>query len=374
VTFTAQWKQNATDSSTNTGTNTGAGTSTDTSTDPITATDPVNDAVTTETVTNPDGSTTTVETSESGAVTTTNTTTDGVTGVTVTNAAGTVTSLSAQIPAVVATQAARSGKSVTVPIEVKAAQSTASAPAIALSVPSGAGEVKVDIPVTDVGAGVVAVIVNADGTEEIVKTCTVTDDGVELAVSGDTTVKIVDNTKTFKDVAEDHWGLEVITFTTARTIFNGTSDTTFEPEVDMSRGMLAQVLYNLENAPDTGDIADFVDVSPDAWYADAVAWAADAGVVEGYGNGRFGPTDNITREQMVVMLWRYAGKPTASTDSMNAFPDADSVSAYAQDAMAWAIENGIINGANGKLSPTSNATRVQVAAVVMRYCTYLTQN
>jgi hypothetical protein len=262
---------------------------------------------------------------------------------------------------------------VTLPIKVAAAKSTTSAPAIAVSVPAGAGEVKVEIPVTDVSVGVVAVMVNADGTEEIVKTCIATDDGVELAVSGDSTVKIVDNTKTFNDVSDDHWGLNAITFATARTIFNGTSDTTFEPEVSMSRGMLAQVLYNLENAPESGVADDFLDVDEDDWYADAVTWAADAGVVQGYGDGSFGPTDSITREQMVVMLWRYAGEPTASTDSMNAFPDAGNVDDYAQQAMAWAVANGIINGNGGKLDPQGSATRVQVATVAMRYCSVLAQ-
>jgi uncharacterized repeat protein (TIGR02543 family) len=328
----------------------------------------------TETVTHEDGSTTTVETAENGTVTTTHTTATGVTGETVTDQAGTVTSVSATIPAAVATAAAEKGETVSLPITVQAAQSTASAPAIAVNVASTAKSVKVEIPVTDVKPGMVAVIVNEDGTEQIVKTSSITDNGVELAVSGNTTLKIVDNTKTFADVSSTYWGNEAITFATSRTIFNGTSETTFNPTGTMTRGMLAQVLHNLETAPETVSLADFQDVDADDWYAEAVAWAADAGIVNGYGNGTFGPNDNITRQQVAVMLWRYAGQPTtASTDSINAFADAGSVSSYAQQAMAWAIENGIINGVGGNLSPDSNANRAQVATMMMRYCAILAQ-
>jgi hypothetical protein len=141
----------------------------------------------------------------------------------------------------------------------------------------------------------------------------------------------------------------------------------------MTRGMLAQVLHNLETDPETVPLDAFQDVDVDDWYAEAVAWAADAGIVTGYGNGTFGPNDNITRQQVAVMLWRYAGQPTASADSIDTFGDADSVSTYAQQAMAWAIENGIINGINGNLSPNSNATRAQVATMMMRYCSVLAQ-
>jgi uncharacterized repeat protein (TIGR02543 family) len=325
----------------------------------------------TETVTYEDGSTTTVETAANGTVTTTQTTAAGVTGVTVKDQSGAVTSVSATIPATVATAAAQSGEAVSLPLNVQAAQSSAAAPAIAVNVPSTTKSVKVEIPVENVSLGVVAVVVNADGSEEIDKTSIVTDTGVELAVSGSTTVKIVDNTKTFDDVASTYWGNDAITFATARTIFNGTSSTTFTPEGTMTRGMLAKVLHNLESSPEAVSLADFLDVSDDAWYAEAVAWAAETGIVTGYGDGTFGPTDDVTRQQVAVMLWRYAGQPTVSTNSINTFGDADSVSTYAQQAMAWCIENGIINGINGNLNPNSNATRTQVATMMMRYCTVL---
>jgi uncharacterized repeat protein (TIGR02543 family) len=410
VTFTAVWTENkvetstdnktetgtdsnTTDDTTNTTTNTNTGTSTGTNTGSnigtgngsnsgttnasvTTATSAVANTVidgNTETVTYEDGSTTTVATAENGTVTTTHTTAAGVTGETVKDQAGTVTSVSATIPAAVATAAAEKNETVSLPITVQAAATTASAPAIAVNVARAAKPVKVEIPVENVSAGVVAVIVNEDGTEEIVKTSVITDNGVELALSGSATVKIVDNTKTFDDVASTYWGNEAITFATSRTIFNGTSASTFTPEGTMTRGMLAQVLHNMETDPETVSLDAFQDVDDDDWYAEAVAWAADAGIVTGYGNGTFGPTDDVTRQQVAVMLWRYAGQPTASADSINAFGDAASVGSYAQQAMAWAIENGIINGINGNLKPESNATRTQVATMMMRYCNVLTQ-
>jgi uncharacterized repeat protein (TIGR02543 family) len=415
VTFTAVWTQNSTGSDTNTGTNTGSDTGSNTGSDTgsntgtntgsntgtntgsntgtntgsntgsnagttnvtvTTITAPVANTVVegdTETVTYEDGSTTTVQTAENGTVTTTHTTAAGVTGATVTNPAGTVTSVQATIPAAVATAAALNGETVSLPITVQAAATTSAAPAIAVSVSAAAEPVKVEIPVENVSAGVVAVIVNEDGTEEIVKTSVITDNGVELALSGSATIKIVDNTKTFDDVASTYWGNEAITFATSRTIFNGTSSTTFTPEGTMTRGMLAQVLHNMETDPETVSLEAFLDVDSDDWYAEAVAWAADAGIVTGYGDGTFGPNDDVTRQQVAVMLWRYAGQPTASVDSINAFGDAEEVDSYAQQAMAWAIENGIINGINGNLSPDSNATRTQVATMIMRYCNVLTQ-
>ena len=104
-----------------------------------------------------------------------------------------------------------------------------------------------------------------------------------------------------------------------------------------------------------------------AWYSDAVAWAAERGIVAGYGNGLFGPSDNITREQLAVILWRYSGEPAATNKELR-FSDADSASDYALDALRWAVENGVINGyGNGVLAPKGLATRAQVAQMLMNY-------
>lgn len=136
----------------------------------------------------------------------------------------------------------------------------------------------------------------------------------------------------------------------------------------MTRGMLAMVLFNLENNPNTIITDAFMDVESGAWYAESVSWAASHGIVDGYGDGIFGAEDSITREQFVTMLWRYAGEPQA-TGSLNAFPDASDIQGWASDAMVWAVQNGIIEGTDGgRLDPRSNALRSQVATMFMRFC------
>lgn len=133
--------------------------------------------------------------------------------------------------------------------------------------------------------------------------------------------------------------------------------------------MLAQILYNNEERPPASG-SSFTDVKSGAWYADAVSWATQKGIVSGYGNGRFGPNNNITREQLAVMLWRYAGSPI-STASLNSFTDQAKAGKYALAALRWAVEKGIISDkGNGTLDPKGNATRAEVAHMLMNYFAY----
>ena len=156
-------------------------------------------------------------------------------------------------------------------------------------------------------------------------------------------------------------------FASARELFSGTSETTFSPTQPMSRGMLATVLYRLEGSPDQDAPASYGDVSSDAWYADGVAWATENGIANGYGDGQFGPNNNVTREQFAVMLWNYAGRPSASGQTLD-FTDADQASGYALEALCWAVENGILNGyGNGKLIPGGMATRAQAAQMLKNF-------
>jgi hypothetical protein len=111
----------------------------------------------------------------------------------------------------------------------------------------------------------------------------------------------------------------------------------------------------------------FPDVGEGKWYSNAITWAYQAGVVEGYDDGNFGPNDKITREQLATMIWRYAGKLQATTSSLGSFTDAAKVSSYAQDALLWACEKAIVQGDNGVLDPKGNATRAQAATMIMRY-------
>ena len=147
---------------------------------------------------------------------------------------------------------------------------------------------------------------------------------------------------------------------------SGTGSNTFAPGDNLTRAMLAQILYNNEGKPATSGNS-FTDVQSSAWYADAVTWATQKGIVSGYGNGQFGPNDNITREQLAVMLWRYAGQPASSTE-LDSFTDIDKANDYALTALRWAVEKGIISGkGSGTLDPTGNATRAEVAQMLMNY-------
>ncbi len=173
--------------------------------------------------------------------------------------------------------------------------------------------------------------------------------------------------KVFADVSEDNWFYDAVAFVTGRGLFSGTSETEFSPNAAMTRGMLAKVLHNLSSNPAASAEADFTDVNGE-YFADAVAWAAEAGIISGYGDGLFGPNDSITREQLAVMLHRFAGKPAANGPAL-AQKDAKQISEYALPAMRWAVEYGIISGkADNTLDPKGQATRAEVASMLMRFC------
>ena len=134
-----------------------------------------------------------------------------------------------------------------------------------------------------------------------------------------------------------------------------------------SSGLALRRSYNKEGKPLVTSGSTFADVADGQWYAPAIIWAAAYGIVGGYGNGLFGPDDNITREQLAVMLWRWAGSP-AATDKELHFTDADEASGYALDALRWAAENGVLNGySDGRLNPGGTATRAQAAQMLRNY-------
>ena len=136
--------------------------------------------------------------------------------------------------------------------------------------------------------------------------------------------------------------------------------------------MLVTILWRLAGAPEA-DSALFDDVAAQAWYAAAVNWAAAGDVADGYGGGRFGPEDPITREQMAAMLWRYAGRPE-SDGSLSAFTDSGQVSGWAAEAMTWAVEQGLITGVGGgRLNPQGQASRAEAATILMRFALDLAQ-
>lgn len=303
----------------------------------------------TETTKNPDGSTTTVETRKDGSVTETNKTAGGSVGTVKSDANGN-SEISASISAADVSAAAKKNEPVAAPVSVAPAASPAAAPVIKLSVPASAGEVSVVIPVVNAQQGTVAIKVNPDGTEEIIKTSVVTKDGVVLGVKGSTQIKIVNNDKDFSDTV-GHWAESDVDFVSARELFTGTAPQTFSPESATTRGMVVTVLARLAGESTDGGAN---------WYDKGCAWAVTNGVSDGTD-----PNGTVTREQLAAMLYRYFGSPAVSGSL--SFADASSVSEYAHDAMQWCVNNGIINGMDGLLNPQGQATRAQVSAMFTRY-------
>ena len=223
------------------------------------------------------------------------------------------------------------------------------------------------IPAKNAGPGTVAVLIHEDGAREILQRSIAEDGRMSIPLNGSAKIEIVDNSRTFSDVPAANWASEAVTFAAARELFSGTSETTFSPDETMSRAMLATVLYRLEGQPEQTAASAYSDVSSDAWYADSVAWAVENGIASGYGDGQFGPNDSVTREQFVVMLWRYMGSPKAGRRDLE-FADADQVSDYAQEALCWAVENGVLNGnGSGQLVPGGTATRAEAAQMLKNF-------
>ena len=347
------------------------GNTTQTKTETVTNKDGSTTETVTETVKGADGSTsetqTVVSTDKDGATTTTETvkatdpTGTTATKTTETNAEGeTTTSVEAAVSDKALTEAAKDEAPVTLPVEVAApkAAEADSAPVVKVEVPSTVSTentVKVEIPVENPTPGTVAIIVKEDGTEEIVKTSVLGENGVVLTLDGSATVKIVDNSKHFEDVHPvDHWAGDTIDFVASREIFSGTGKNTFSPDVAMTRAMLMTVLARYDGEDTT---------TGDTWYEKGMDWAKANGVSDGTN-----PDANITREQLATMLYRYAGSPEHD-GAIDRFPDADAVSSYAAEAMRWAVSNGLIDGMDdGTLNPQGDATRAQVAAVLARFC------
>ena len=175
----------------------------------------------------------------------------------------------------------------------------------------------------------------------------------------------------FGDVSPDSWYRGAVEFVYDNKLMSGTSGTTFGPDASMTRAMLVTVLYSMEGKPSVSGKLPFVDVDGDAWYYAPVAWAYVSGIVSGTSAATFSPEANITREQMVAIFSKYAnskGLDTPAAASIDGYGDADSVSAYARNALSWAVGNGIISGTSATtLTPAGSATRAQCAVILMRF-------
>ena len=172
----------------------------------------------------------------------------------------------------------------------------------------------------------------------------------------------------FSDVAADAWYAGAVEYVRDNGLMSGTSATTFEPDGTMTRAMLATTLYRAAGSPAVSGSDSFTDTADDAWYADAVLWASQRGVISGYGNNLFGTNDPVTREQIATILWRYAGSPAAEAGAD--FADEGDISAYAVQAVDWTRANRVMTGVDGnRFLPQSNATRAQVATILRNYLT-----
>lgn len=173
-------------------------------------------------------------------------------------------------------------------------------------------------------------------------------------------------TGNFTDVPAGSWYEDAVRYVQEQGIMGSTTDATFSPSDTMTRGMLATVLYRTEGSPAATNSAGFMDVAAGQWYTPGVTWAADSGIISGYGNGTFGVNQPVTREQIATILWRYDGSPNAEKGTD--FSDESSISAFAVTAVDWAQEAGIMNGRSGNLfAPKDSITRAEVASILFQY-------
>ena len=320
------------------------GTVTESKTETITSKDGTKSETKSETKTDKNGVT-------SGTETTKTTTANGSTGMTITTIENgeSKTAAEAKVSSKAVEDAKKNGEAVKAPVEVEASRNSNTAPTVKVELPKGTGETKVEIPVSNVKPGTVAVLVHPDGTEELLKDSIPTENGIQLTVNDGATVKIVDNSKDFIDT-QDHWAKDAIDFVSARGLVNGMSATIYAPNNSTTRAQLWTILARQADADLTGG---------NTWYEKAQNWAKAKGVSDGAN-----PNAAINRAQMVTMLWRAMGQPEAGGAAT--FTDVSADSYYA-GAVSWAVEHGITTGVGGgHFDPTATCTRAQIAAFLAR--------
>lgn len=222
-----------------------------------------------------------------------------------------------------------------------------------------------DVTVVDSMGKKLTVTKNEDGTYSF------TMPGSSVKVSATFISKTQVSSGTFSDVTDDKWFAESVKYVVEHGLMVGTSESVFSPDAATTRGMIVTILYRLAGEPEVKS-GPFTDVPAGRWYTNAVSWAEANGIVGGYGDGTFGPEDNITREQMAAILYRYArymGYDVTGTANLNAFIDLNDLASYAKEATAWANASGLISGiTETTLNPKGTATRAQVSMILMRFC------
>ena len=190
-----------------------------------------------------------------------------------------------------------------------------------------------------------------------------------LLLPGSASVALIRGAETFADVPDGYWGAEAVAFAASRGLLQGVGGDRFDPDGVLTRAMLVTVLYRLEGQPEGAEAA-FSDVAVEAWYASAAAWAAEAGIANGVSGGAFAPERSITRQELAAMLYRYAGYAgldTSARQPLTAFADGAERAGWAEEALSWALATGLLTGKDGgRLDPAGNASRAEVAAVLER--------
>ena len=217
------------------------------------------------------------------------------------------------------------------------------------------------VAVTDRFGNAVAVTEQADGTY------TFTMPNGQVTV----TVTFAETPLPFTDVTEGDWFYDAVRYAYETGLMDGVGDSLFAPNSETTRAQLVTILYRLAGQPAVSGDLIFTDVEVGTWYTDAVAWAAENGIVNGTTDTTFAPGEDLTRQQLVTVLYRYAeskGYDVSASADLSGYPDAGQVQDYAQPAMAWAVAEGIVEGVDGNLNPTGDATRAQIATILMRFC------
>ena len=222
-----------------------------------------------------------------------------------------------------------------------------------------------DVTVTDRFGEAVAVTENADGTY----TFTMPSGQVKVAV---TFVEVQPEPLPFTDVNEGDWFHDAVRYVYDNGLMDGVGDGQFAPNATTTRAQLVTILYRLAGEQDVSGDTAFTDVAPGLWYTNAVAWAAANGIVNGVSETQFAPGNNITREQLATILYRYAesaGYDVSASADLSGFPDAGDIQSYATEALSWAVAEGLLQGfEDDSLQPQSTATRAQIATILMRFC------
>ena len=312
-----------------------------------------------------------------GSSQTTASDTSGITHTTVVDEYG-YSSVQVYLPYYVTASAVSTGKAIELPIpEIPRTDDKSGAPVVTLTL-AATSPVRVGIPINSPRTGTVAVKVDKNGRETVVKTSTTGQDMVYVTISGSTTLKIFDNSKTFRDVNNLHWFKDAADFVTSRGLFQGMDAITFAPTETMSRAMLVTVLHNLEGNPYYGYYYDHYSRLSDVsgtWYETAASWATANGHISGFPDGTFRGDEAVTREQLAVILYRYAGYPSVSSyvnSTLMDYPDYASISPYAYQAMYWAVSSGVLyTSGRDDLAPRRPATRAEVAQTMKNLVEFL---